>query len=274
MKKIIYSFVALMVSSASLFAAPITSPIFMPNAGKILSNLEIGYIMANYDKKLAGLSDDVYKAWNVSLYGKFGIFDRLAINYDVDFDFSRKINREDNSAAFRNFGLGFTGRIVDTDVNKLDIILNAGQEEDVLITKNNYIYIDLLLKYGLGFKYYNLAVSAAARYNNRYRSGDVSADKYFDYTFALENEFIVSNVVTIGLDFSYQLASKIKLKDANSFNKIKSYNNYAVNVDLNYSIDANNYIGLFGDFVYSDVKYNDFKNQIIYNFGIRLTTQF
>lgn len=276
-------------------AAPVTSPIYMPEAGKILSTLDIGYTTSKFDKTPDGQSDKIEKSWNINLEGKFGIMDRLALNYGFDFDFSRKIFDVDTSANFTNFYFGVTSRVYEIDAHKFDVILNVGQGEQSILAYEQ-VFVELGLRYGLDLDSYNLGFSVAGRYINDYERGDsedITREKLknkYAFSVKLENEFIFTDNFTVGLDLYLNMRDKIKL-DSPEYDKVanvtkagttkyKSSQEYGFNLDANYALAENNYIGAYFDMSYSnlksevDVDGERKKDQMTYKFGLKYTSQF
>lgn len=283
MKKVLSTALILGALYGTANAAPITSPIYMPEAGKILSTLNIGYTTSKFDKKPDGDSDKLEESWNIEAEGKFGIMDRIALNYGLNFDFARKIANEDESAKFTNFYVGVTGRVLDVNANKLDIILNVGQEE-APIYSTDQVFVDLAVRYGLELDMYNLGFSIGGRFINDWESGKgATKDKLergFAFTFKLENEFIFTERFTVGLDLFFNMNDDIKYKTLGAEQKWDSYNEYGFNLDGNFALGESNYIGAYFDMMVSDLEGpNDlvgqkFKDPIEYRFGLRYTSQF
>ena len=78
-------------------ATSITSPIYMPEQGKISTDLKIGFTKSKFDKRPEGESDKFEESWNLDAEGKMGLTDGIALNYGFDFDFARKIRNQQNS---------------------------------------------------------------------------------------------------------------------------------------------------------------------------------
>ena len=58
-------------------ATPITSPIYMPEDGKIATELKLGYTTSSYDKVPEGAGDEVEKSWNLDVDGKMGLSNKF-----------------------------------------------------------------------------------------------------------------------------------------------------------------------------------------------------
>jgi len=300
MKKVLSTALILGALYGTANAAPATSPIFLPEAGKILSTLNIGYTTAKFDKKPNGESDKLEESWNVEAEGKFGITDRLSLNYGFDFDFARKVWDEDQSAKFTDFYVGVTGRVVDVDDNRFDIILNVGQEEAPIYTKDQ-VYVDLALRYGLDLEKYNLGFSISGKYINDWEDGKGAMkeklERGFEFGVKLENEFIFSESFTVGLDLFFKMHDDIKFKGLDveydeglaefqtngvETSKWDSYNEYGFNIDANFALANDNYIGAYFTMSFSDLEeksYEDvdgkrFKDPTEYRFGLKYTSQF
>lgn len=280
MKKVLSTALILGALYGTANAAPINSPIYMPEAGKFLSTMDIGYTTSDFDKTVPGLKDDLERSWNINLDGKFGINDRLALNYGFDFDFARKIGGARQSAEFVNFYFGATARAYEMDAHKFDVILNVGQEEAMLYTENN-VFVDLALRYGLELNSYNMGFSIGGRFFNDFRSEDYRLKKDFAFVVKFENEFIFSDSFTVGLDLYLNANGDIRNKVEGEVNtKIKSHQEYGFNIDANYALCQNNYIGAYFDMSMSNAKFDVSsygtiaKDPIQYKFGLRYTTQF
>lgn len=266
-------------------ATPITSPIYMPEEGKIITDLKVGYTKSKFDKKPVNMSDKLEESWNVIADGKMGLTNEIALNYGFDFDFARKIRNGDKSAKFTDFYLGMTGRVYDSMDNKFDIIFNVGQEEDTLVSLQDQVYAELAVRYGLDLDMYNLGFSIGGRYINDYENKDDDGNSYKverDYLvyFKLENEFIFDEF-TVGLDLFFNMNGDVKEKNNNAIiAKFDSYNEYGFNIDANYALtENNNYVGLYFTMAQSDFKGPkdsslQYKDPTDYKFGLKFTSEF
>ena len=267
-------------------ATSITSPIYMPEQGKISTDLKIGFTKSKFDKRPEGESDKFEESWNLDAEGKMGLTDGIALNYGFDFDFARKIRNGDKSAKFTDFYLGLTGRVVNTEDNKFDIILNVGQEEDTIISLQDQVYAELAVRYGLDLDMYNLGLSVGGKYINDYEDKDgdgitsYKIERDYLVSFKLENEFIF-NEFTVGLDLFYNINGDIKEKtDGITIAKFGSYNEYGFNVDANYALtEDNNYVGLYFAMAQSDIKgpkdsVQQYKEPTEYKFGLKFVSEF
>lgn len=275
MKKVLSTALILGALYGTANAAHITSPTYLPEAGKILSNIKVGYTTSEFDKVPTGENDEKYKAGNIDLEGKLGLMDQLSLNYGFSFDFSRKERDEDMSAGFDNYYFGVTGRVIDAVENKLDIILNVGQE-DSFFTRGQ-VYVDLALRYGLDLDMYNLGLSAKARYYNDTERDNNKYERDMAFTFALENEFIFTEDFTVGLDLFYTINGKVKYKeDGVLIERTKSFDEYGFNIDANYAVAQDNFIGVYFGMAFSDMNYLDegYKDPTEYNFGVKYVAQF
>lgn len=267
MKKILSTAMILGALYGTANAAPVTSPIYMPEAGKILSNINLGYTTQQTDKDIYN-TDKLYSAINLGLEGKVGVMDGLSINYGFNFDFARKVLDEDSSAKFNNYYIGVTGRVVDVDANKLDLILNVGQADDTLLRdflvgQSNRAYVEFGIRYGLDLDVYNLGLSVKGKYVNDVECvGTQGIDGGFDVAFALENEFIFTENFTMGLDLGYSIN-----KDYGDLD----YNIFSLNVDVNYALTQNNFIGIYYGM---DLNDTDYIEPTTYKFGLKFTSQF
>lgn len=276
MKKVLSTALILGALYGTANAAPLTSPIYMPEVGKVLSNLNVGYSMSKFDKKPTGESDKLQKGMNINLNGQVGIMDQLSMNYNFNFDVFRKLYDQDASAKFTDFYLGLTGRVVNGDANKFDVIFNIGQEESPY-TESDHVYTDLTARYGLDLDVYNLGLSAGVKYVNDYENGDLKIRRDWDIHFKVENEFIFTENFTMGLDMFYNLMSQYKFKDKSGAipdYKIKAYDEYGFNVDANYGLNENNYVGVYFNMAFNDISNDEYKDATNYKFGVRFTSQF
>lgn len=267
-------------------AAPITSPIYMPEQGKITTDLKVGFTKSKFDKRPEGESDKLEEAWNLDAEGKMGLTDEIALNYGFDFDFARKIRNGDKSAKFTDFYLGLTGRVFDSNDNKFDIILNVGQEEDTIVSLQDQVYAELAVRYGLDLDMYNLGFSIGGRYINDYEdkesnnAGSYKVERGYLVSFKLDNEFIFDEF-TVGLDLFFNMNGEIKEKtDGITTAKYSSYNEYGFNVDANYALtEDNNYVGLYFAMTQSDFKgpkdsAEKYKEPTEYKFGLKFVSEF
>lgn len=259
MKKFLTTAMVLGALYGTANAAPITSPIYMPEAGKILSNINLGYTSTIMDEKI-GDTDEYYKAMQLGINGKIGVNEKIAINYGFNYDFARKILDKDYSARFVNNYFGVTGRVYDVDANKIDLILNLGDRG------TGYPYAEFDARYGLELSQYNAGLSVGFVYNPEVENaGNKAYDSTFDFVVALENEFILSDQFTIGLDLNYKKIAKDKKND------IDSYNEYGFNIDANYAVAENNYVSVYFGMDRTDLEHDEDKT---YNFGVKYVTQF
>lgn len=275
MKKVLSTALILGALYGTANAAPITSPTYLPEAGKILSNIKLGYTNSEFDKVPTGEKDEKYEAGNIDLEGKLGLMDQLSLNYGFSFDFSRKERDEDMSAGFDNYYFGVTGRVVDAMENKLDIILNIGQEDSFFARRQ--VYVDLALRYGLDLDMYNLGLSAKARYYNDTEDDNIKIERDMAFTFALENEFTFTQDFTVGLDLFYTLNGKVKTKESGVLvERTKSFDEYGFNIDANYAVAQDNFIGIYFGMTFSDLDYLDegYKDPTDYNFGVKYVAEF
>ena len=276
MKKVLSTALILGALYGTANAAPLTSPIYMPATGQVLSNLNIGYSMAKFDKKPDGESDKLQKGMNINLNGQVGIMEQLSMNYNFNFDVFRKLYNEDASAKFTDFYLGLTGRVINGDANKFDVIFNIGQEESPY-TESDHVYADLTARYGLDLDMYNLGLSAGVKYINDYENGALKIGRNCDMHFKIENEFILTENFNMGLDMFYNLMSQYKFRDKSGAipnYKIKAYDEYGFNVDANYGLNENNYIGIYFNMAFNDITDDEYKDVTNYKFGVRFTSQF
>ena len=273
MKKFLSTAMVLGALYGTANAAPITSPIYMPEAGKILSNINFGYTMRRSDDDIEDVdtnfsTDKMYDGVNLGMEGKIGLMDNLAINYGLNFDFAAKSFDEKISSRFTNFYVGLTDRIINSGANKLDLILNVGQADDVFLSDVNRAYVEFGVRDGLELDKYNLGFSIKGKYVIDYEnSNEASVDGGFDVAFALENEFIFTENFTVGLDLTYSLND--------DYDDLNSYNVFGFNVDANYALNQNNFIGAYYGMDFNDASEDDLDiKPITYKFGLKFTSQF
>lgn len=283
MKKVLSTALILGALYGTANAAPITSPIYLPEAGKILSTLNIGYTSSTFDKAPAAASDKLEEAINIEAEGKLGIMEKLSLNYGLNLDFSRKLEDQDQSAKFTNFYVGVTGRVLDVDAHKLDIIFNVGQEEAPILPVDQ-VYAELAVRYGLDFDMYNMGFSIGGKYINDWETNDGldkdTLERGFAFYAKLENEFTITEKFTIGFDLFYNMNDKIELKSVTDIEKYDSYSEYGFDLDANYAVYDNNFIGLYFNMTMSDFEGPEelvgekFKDPMEYKFGLRYTSLF
>ena len=268
----------------------ITSPIFMPKAKEIVTNLSIGYTTSKLKDTPANTNKSIEKSKNIILEGKYGATNTLSINYGLNFDFSRTMNNLEENTKFTNFYLGATGRIIDTNKHKLDIIFNIGQETNKLpiIINKEQIYKELFVRYGLNLDKYNMGLSLGGKSYNDYKEEDINTttlakekikiQKNTDIIAKFENELILTKNFTLGLDLFYKNSGAIKIKAQNApTEKTKSYSEYGFNIDTNYIITENAIVGFYFTKTLNNIKLwqdNNFKNQDTYKFGLKLISKF
>lgn len=276
MKKFAFAVILCCVFVNNTFAMPIASPVYMPKPGQIFSDIRLGYEVASFDKSYNSATDELKKSWIFAINGKYGLFERLAIDYGATLDFERKIFNKNESASLVNYYFGFTSRFLDYTYNKFDLILNLGQEEYEYNPDYKQIFLRFGLKYNLDLKYYNLAISALGKYTNNYKKGNETLKRSMVYSLKMENEIIFTEIFTVGVDLFYTFFGKIKYNTAAFPNGIiKSYNEYGANLDLNVRVNSTDFISIYGSAIGNDINLLDrLKNKIEYKFGIRYLLNF
>ena len=130
---------------------------------------------------------------------------------------------------------------------------------------------------------YNLGFFVGGKYINDWQNGKGAdkekLDRGYTFTVKLENEFIFTENFTVGLDLFFNANDKIKYTVAGAETKWNSYNEYGFNLDGNFALAENNYIGAYFDMAFSDLKgpktsTEKYKNPVEYKFGLRYTSQF
>lgn len=290
MKKLLFIILICLIYHTTL-STPITSPIYIPESGKILSNLNVGYDKFEFNNKKALTS------YKLSTNGLIGIFEILSLNYNVEYLFHTK-NRILNgniSDSFNAYGIGLTFRTFKNDFNILDIILNVGKDKLLILDTETTPFFNISLKYGLNFSHYNTALTFTTEFLDKYVQDLSNADfqkqnSMRNYILSFENEIIITNTFTIGLDFLYKWNDEINNINYSSNSQLLSFyklkDNFTINTDLNYAINDNNYIALYYMFTSLKSKYNyldsnntsnNISNQTnikYYSFGLKLTTYF
>ncbi|HSQ98113.1 MAG TPA: hypothetical protein VLL98_05365 [Rickettsiales bacterium] len=290
MKKILTTAFVIGSLYGTAHAAVITSPIYMPTSGEAISTLDVGYTKSSFDKannttSNLAIEDEFEKSWNLNMDGKYGLNDSMSLNYGFDFDFNREMEKLDQSAKLTNVYVGLTGRVVDADANKLDILFNVGQQAEKywLEYANDQMFADLAVRYGLDLDSYNMALSFGSKYTSEWKNDTAKIDDEFNFFAKLENEFIFTDSLTMGIDLFYTYNPKNTYNDGVDKQSYKSFSEYGLNIDLNYALNDNNYLGIyFGmtdndidqDFINDDGDTLNYKDLTEYNGGVRLTTRF
>lgn len=259
-------------------ATPITSPIYMPEDGKIATELKLGYTTSSYDKVPEGAGDEVEKSWNLDVDGKMGLSNKLALNFGFQFDIAPKYYDEDASEEFVNYYMGLTSKFYECNEHSMFVKLNVGQEKDLILTNDQQVYVDLGLKYGLELNKYNMAFSLGGKYYHDVENGNDKLEKDYAFYAKLENEMIFDQM-TIGLDLFYNWNGDGKTLNAGvEGDKYDSYNEYGFNVDANYALNQDAYVGAYFTMSLNDLEYkegtNTYKDVTEYQFGLKMTSQF
>jgi len=295
MKKILTTAFVLGALYGTAQAATITSPIYMPTKGDNVSTLNIGYTKSSFDTATAdgaNTKDDFEKSWDLGLNGGYGISDKLSLNYGFDLLFNREMRSiinnyqktTDKSSKLKNVYLGLTGRAVDADANKFDILFNVGQQAEKYWSSYNYDqnYASLAVRYGLDLGMYNMALSVGSKFVGQYQDDNEKIDSSFNYFAKLENELIFADNFTMGLDLFYNYTPKTSYNDGVQISKYKAFSEYGFNVDLNYALNDSNFLGLYFGMSDNNITQNysnggtdlHYEDLTEYNGGIKLTTKF
>ena len=271
MKKVLTTALIIGAFYGTANAAEITSPIYMPKKGEIINDLSLGKYNSYIDRKNDGLRL-IEKGLNISDSGKIGLRDNLSLNYGFEFDFNRKINKAGNvtkiSEEFYDRYFGLTARAYDNEANKLDIILNFGQIETP--------YVDLSARYGLDLNNYNLAFSFGGIYYSADEEDNSREQEKMQYYFELDNELAFADSFTFDLNFKYLKDRGYEWRNDPNIGtgKEKGSDVYTIYTALNYSINKANYLGIYFENTWSHGQKEDILDQTIYNFGVKLTSQF
>lgn len=270
-------------------ATTINSPIYLPASKEIVSSLDVGYTKSNFDKANdttlnTTKEDEFEKSWNLNVDAKYGLNNSISLNYGLNFDFDREIFETEESSKLTNIYVGITGRVIDKNLNKVDILFNFGGEVEKYWTyyHKNVVYSDLALRYGLDFDSYNVALSVGSKYTDSWKDHNKKIDSEFNFFTKLENEFIFSESVTMGLDFFYIYNPKNTYNNNGIEQSYKAFSEYGLNVDLNYAFDSNNYLGVYFCVIENNINQNyisgsstlNYKDLTEYGAGIRLNTRF
>lgn len=298
MKKIIL-FIFLITISKPIYATPITSQLYIPEAGKMLNTL----IFANKQNKSNNIQQ--IKALSLDLNGLFGLTETLSLHYNLEYVFNAKQEYEpkNQSSEFNYYYIGFINRMFENDFSMVDVEVNVGENELRFygIAPKITPTINANIKYGLNFEYYNIGFSIGTEFFDKYTKKrneflTDTQDKMINYLFSLENEVVLLNILTINFNFYYKWNDDIindytNTKEGEEIiyeNKYKLKDNFRLNTSINYSITPNNYIGLYYEYEYFKLnytqtttqsssnisrKYNESKIKI-HSFGARLTTYF
>ena len=260
-------------------ATPITSPIYMPEEGKIATELKLGYTTSSYDKVPETMGDELEKSWNLDVDGKMGLSNKLALNFGFQFDFNTKYYDEDQSEEFSKYYMGLTSKFYDCGQNKMFVTLNLGQEKDTILSGDQQVFVDLALKYGLDLNdYYNMAFSIGGKYLHDVEYRDDKLEKDYVFYVKLENEMIFDQM-TVGLDLFYNLNGDGKAYTAGvESGSYDTYNEYGFNLDANYALNQDAYVGAYFTMSLNDLEYNqggEFSKDVTeYQFGLKMTSQF
>lgn len=271
MKKVLTTALILGAFYGTANAAEITSPIYMPKKGEIINALSLGKYNSYIDRENDGLRL-IEKGLNISDSGKIGLRDNLSLNYGFRFNFNRKINKAGNvvkiSEEFYDRYFGLTARTYDNEANKLDIILNFGQIDTP--------YVDLSARYGLDLNNYNLAFSFGGIYYSADKEGNHREQEKMRYYFELDNELAFADSFTFDLNLKYlkNRGSKFRNVPTIGTGKSEGSDNYSIYAGLNYSLNKANYLGIYFENTWSHGQKEDILDQTIYNFGVKLTSQF
>lgn len=266
MKKILTIACACAVLPTLASATPITSPIYLPQVGKILTDLSIGHTSLEFDEIPGDLdyNGSIEKSWNITVNGAYGATDKISVNYGFDFDLSREIYDSDEmSAKFTNFYVGATSRVFDDGLNKVDFLFNVGQKDDVILANADQVYVNLAARYGLDLNAYNVGFTIGGKLYNNFKLPDVKGEREFGFYFKLENEIAFSEQIVTGLDLFYNSNGDITLTsvedsgDASETisDKIKSFGEYGVNADVNYNLNKDSLVGAYFTAMFSDIEY-------------------
>lgn len=288
MKKIVSTTFIIVSLYGTAKATTITSPIYMPSQGKTTTSLNIGYTKSTFDKvEIAGIetTKEFEKSWNLNLNGNYGLNEKVSLNYGFDLDFHREMEKKEESSKLSKVYVGFTGRLINSNSNKIDILFNIGQEANKYWTdyRTDQTFANLGLRYGLDFNMYNVALTVGSQYTDRYRTDNSKIDSEFNFYTKLENEFIFTDEFTMGLDLFYTYNPKNNYFDGVDNQSFKAFSEYGFNVDFNYTINDDNYIGVYFGMLENNISQyviltsgsrQDYRNLTEYNGGIKLTTQF
>lgn len=255
-------------------ATPITSPIYMPEQGKIATELNLGYTTSKYDKVPEGMDDELEKTWNIDLDAQMGLSNKLALNFGFQFDIAPEYHGKKASEEFTNYYVGLTSKFYECGKHKMFTTLNVGQEREIILSGESQVYADLALKYGMDLNNYNMAFSIGGKYYHDAEYRDDKLEKDYAFYAKLENEMIFDQM-TVGLDLFYNFNGDGKFVEGAVINKYDSYNEYGFNLDANYALNQDAYVGAYFTMSLNDLDNMDvYKDVTEYQFGLKMTSQF
>ena len=152
--------------------------------------------------------------------------------------------------------------------------LNVGQEREIILSGESQFYADLALKYGMDLNNYNMAFSIGGKYYHDAEYTNTKLEKDYAFYAKLENEMIF-NQMTVGLDLFYNLNGDGKFVDGVNVSKYDTYNEYGFNLDANYALNQDAYVGAYFTMSLNDLDNMDvYKDVTEYQFGLKMTSQF
>jgi len=266
MKKILVASVALAALYGTANAAPVTSPIYLPSAKEVVSDLSIGYGALNFDTVPADASDAIRESANIGVDVLYGVTNNVSVAVGGNFNFLTKDYDQDSTARFSHYYIGVVDRVFSdaSNTNKFDVALSVGSASE-------QTYVDLSVRYGLELSTYNLAFSIGGTYYNDIETQGVSVlEKDPSFYFKLENEFIVSTNFTFGLDLFYNINGDFT-RSAVSYD---AYNEYGFVIDANYILCNNSYAGVYFGMGFSDFETTVSSDTVGYVVGLKFTSKF
>ena len=266
-------FLIIFIFNNFAFSETIISPLYFPEAGKILSNMNIGYNRNRFTLSETNKKFENY--YFLKEEGKFGLFENLSVNFGFQYEINKKHNEINISNDFSLFYFGILNRILDKEHFKFDISVNVGKETIENFTKLTTNFLNIYALYGFNFEYYNTSLKISYKYNDNYKDENYKLNNSYILSFIYNNQLILFEDFSLDLDLIFNHINKVK-EYKNIFHK--SYNEYGYNISLNYYINYNNSLGLFYNFRKNKINFNDNlinkKNKIVSNCGLKLVSKF
>lgn len=282
----------------------LTSPLYQASKGELKTEVSVGYSKNMWNKAVnSGNSTLKNKGGSLNLEGQYGLTDYIALNYGMAYDFTQQgyvysSAKYKTSPEFTDYYLGLTGKLYDCGKQKTYITLNIGQNDNYIpddsgVSSLPNTYFDLALKYGLDLNNYNVALSIGGRYDMSYNEDltilgtTVSTDIKSTRSIygKLENELTFGNL-NLGLDLYYSLNddknNMVYIPGDTILASATSYNEYGINLNIDYALNNSTYLGLYGSLYKNDketllvsaTSLQGNKREKGYTYGIKLTKSF
>ena len=208
-------------------------------------------------------------------YSQPGAFEsKIERKFGVPYSHSNVEQLKTASEEFTNYYVGLTSKFYECGKHKMFATLNVGQEREIILSGESQVYADLALKYGMDLNNYNMAFSIGGKYYHDAEYTDTKLEKDYAFYAKLENEMIF-NQMTVGLDLFYNLNGDGKLVNNLGVSKYDTYNEYGFNLDANYALNQDAYVGAYFTMSLNDLDNMDvYKDVTEYQFGLKMTSQF